>query len=534
MLRAGALLFVAAVAWASDCSRTTTGLQPLNAPFFRAYRGMAGGLYPDNSNTRPAAHESAGLALSPQVRPRNAAGAIDEQSGRIVLLSIGMSNTTQEFSTLQQIANRDPEKNPRLVLVDGAQGSWSADRIVADPTTYFDTVEQRIAAAGVTGAQVEAAWVKLADSGPTLPFPDDARKLQDEIKSIIRMTAARYPNLRLVYLSSRIYAGYASSNLNPEPYSYQGGFAVKWLIEQQIQGTDPDLDYRSGKFPWLAWGPYLWADGTHMRWDGLAWSCEELVEDGTHPSALGQRKVAFMLLDFFKADSTARPWFVGAPQRPPAPSATMAANAASFVPKVTLQIVSTVFGADLAGSTASAVRLPLPYGLAGTTVRIGGELAPLYYVSPRQINLVVPPSAKGMSVVVEREGAVSASIEAQPAFFNEGLFSLDGSGQGAAAARHADGTVVSESAPALRGETIEFYGTGKGVRNPAILSPEVLPVARVGDGLARVQYFGPAPGIPGLDQINITIPAQAPAGAAVPVMLQFPDGPSNTVTIAIR
>jgi hypothetical protein len=64
----------------------------------------------------------------------------------------------------------------------------------------------------------------------------------------------RFPNLRLVYVSSRIYAGYASSDLNPELYSYQGAFAVKWLIEKQMGGA-----------PWIAWGPYLWADGAIPR-----------------------------------------------------------------------------------------------------------------------------------------------------------------------------------------------------------------------------------------------------------------------------
>ncbi len=182
------------------------------------------------------------------MRPRDGAGNPNDTNGRIVLLSIGMSNTTQEFSTFQGLAARDADKSPNVVLVDGAQGGWSADRIVADPTTYWNGVEQRITMAGVSDAQVQAAWVKLADAAPTLPFPDDAKKLQTETQQIVQMARARFPNLRLVYLSSRIYAGYADTNLNPEPYAYQGGFSVKWLIEGQINGN-ADLDYSSGNFP---------------------------------------------------------------------------------------------------------------------------------------------------------------------------------------------------------------------------------------------------------------------------------------------
>ena len=58
--------------------------------------------------------------------------------------------------------------------------------------------------------------------------------------------------------------------MNPEPYAYESGFSMKWLIEAQINQMetgviDPDagdLDYDSGVAPWLAWGTYLWADGT--------------------------------------------------------------------------------------------------------------------------------------------------------------------------------------------------------------------------------------------------------------------------------
>jgi hypothetical protein len=324
------LLVAQAIAAGSNCSRTTTGFKPLNAPFFTNYHSFAGGLYPGNSNRRPVDHESGGRTQAASVRPRDTAGNPNDTNGKIVLLSIGMSNTTQEFSAFQSLAGRDPDKSPNVVLVDGAQGGWSADRIVADPTTYWNGVEQRIVMSSVSDTQVQAAWVKLADAMPTLPFPDDARKLQSETQQIIQMARSRFPNLRLVYLSSRIYAGYADTNLNPEPYAYEGGFAVKWLIEAQINGS-PDLDYTSGKFPWLAWGPYVWADGVTPRTDGLAWTCADLQSDGTHPSASGQMKVARMLLDFFKSDTTARPWFVAAASQIaalPKPSAVL--NAAGF------------------------------------------------------------------------------------------------------------------------------------------------------------------------------------------------------------
>src|ERR1051326_5798250 len=97
---------------------------------------------------------------------------------------------------------------------------------------------------------------------------------------IARALKARYPNMRQVFFSSRIYAGYATSQLNPEPYAYESGFAVKWVIESQIaeMAGQPRSDTRAGSLryddgtaPWLAWGPYPWAAGTQPRSDGLTW-----------------------------------------------------------------------------------------------------------------------------------------------------------------------------------------------------------------------------------------------------------------------
>jgi uncharacterized membrane protein len=63
------------------------------------------------------------------------------------------------------------------------------------------------------------------------------------------------------------------------------------------------------KGPWVGWGPYLWTDGMRARRDGLTWTCDDVAQDGMHPSPSGVRKVARLLDEFFASDSTARPWF---------------------------------------------------------------------------------------------------------------------------------------------------------------------------------------------------------------------------------
>jgi hypothetical protein len=295
----------------------TTGLKPLTEMGKDKYKDYPGGLYPGGKNERPEAHEKAGLALAKQVQPLDADGK-PSADGKIVLLSVGMSNTTQEFSAFKRIADKDKEKNPKVVLVDGAQGGQTAAKIKdpddnKDGTKFWMAVDQRLKDAGATRQQVQVVWLKEANARPNEGFPKYAQTLRDELRQIVQAMHVRFPNLKMVYLSSRIYAGYATTPLNPEPYAYESGFSVLWLIEEQIKGDKElnfDPDKGAVKAPWLSWGPYLWANGKTKRADSLYWEESDFDTDGTHPSREGQRKVAELLLLFFTTDSTCKSWFV--------------------------------------------------------------------------------------------------------------------------------------------------------------------------------------------------------------------------------
>ena len=319
LARAMAVLF-ATSPWlpvaAQNCAVTSVGFTPLNDLGSGLYRGAQGGLYPGGMNTQPAGHLAAGAALAQAMTPRNASGSPDPEQGSIVLMSVGMSNTTQEFSAFVPLAMGEPLRNPRLVVVDAAQGGQDAVDIANPAAPYWSTVDARLAQNNVTPAQVQAVWLKEAIRQGAIPdtsFAQDATFLQEKLQTIVQIIKSRYPNTVLVYLSSRIYAGYATSTLNPEPIAYQSGFAVKWLIEAQIDGAAA-LNYDPAKgpvvAPWLAWGPYLWGDGLTPRSDGLVWSCSDFAADGTHPGTTGRDKVAQMLLGFFKSDPTARFFFL--------------------------------------------------------------------------------------------------------------------------------------------------------------------------------------------------------------------------------
>ena len=249
LLSAGIAICVLNIAAQPDCSKTSTGLIPINDLGKGTYNGWSGGLYPNGSNHMPAAHKNAGLALSSQIRPLDQNGNSDS-NGKIVWLSIGMSNATQETQAFIKLTDTLSNKNPKLKLVDGAVGGKTA-RIISSPgntqyTQYWDVVYQRLGNAGVSPNQVQVIWYKEdnpAGSPVPTPLPAHFDSLLVQSKRIMNEIKNRFPNAKLAYIASRIYAGYATTPLNPEPYAYQNGWTMKKLIEDQING-DPRLQYK--------------------------------------------------------------------------------------------------------------------------------------------------------------------------------------------------------------------------------------------------------------------------------------------------
>ncbi|MFN0207165.1 MAG: hypothetical protein ACKVS6_12750 [Planctomycetota bacterium] len=295
---------------ASDCSKTSTGSTPL-MDLVGSYQGAEGGLYLGGGNAIPTAHLAAGMNEIQQIVPRDAAGQ-PAANGKIGLVTIGMSNTSIESATFVNVANASPYKNPAVVLVNGAQGGQDAATTSNPNAAYWNFVDTRVTAANLTNQQVQAVWIKQAVAGVNLPFPQDANQFKGYLTSIVQILKSKFPNLRACYISSRIYAGYATTTLNPEPYSYQSAFGVKGLITDQINGNaNLNFDSNNGPVvaPWCAWGPYLWADGILPRSDGLTWICGDFNNDGTHPNSAASQKVTNMLLSFFLTSATTAPWF---------------------------------------------------------------------------------------------------------------------------------------------------------------------------------------------------------------------------------
>ncbi len=322
-----------------DSTFTTTGFVPLPDLGEGLYQGHAGGLYPGGTSIRPAEHREAGLAAVGSIQPLDRFGNPDPVRGRIVLLSVGLSNTNTEFRgplsdpAWQQEAFMTralglAARDPRVAIVNGAEGGASAQVWAAEGSAIWSMLTGSLLAAAVYDPQVQVVWMKLAEVMPADhgEFPLHAESLQQSLEQVARLLKARFPNLAVIYCSSRTRSwsrGIAGDgrypHMNPEPYAYETGFAVRWMIEDQMSGRE-DLNFDPARgpvvAPWLTWGPYLWADGPNPRSDGLTSEFADVrSDDYTHPSISGTRKVADQLLAFFQTDETAT-WFLRAPAAP--------------------------------------------------------------------------------------------------------------------------------------------------------------------------------------------------------------------------
>lgn len=319
-----------------SCAGGTSATRvPINDLGSGCYLSFQGGLYPNGSDSVPPEHRTAGLTAAARVQPLDVSGK-PSATGKYVLLSIGYSNATQEFcsdggqpetcssvSFMGQAASDPTVNRSALVIVNGAAGGKGDDFWTSPTLPDYDRIRDTwLTPLGLSERQVQVAWVKVANPQPRVSLPDtaaDAYRVAQQIGQIARALKTRYPNLQQVFFSSRIYGGYATSNLNPEPFAYETGFGVKWAVQAQIdemasRGVNArtgSLRYDNGTAPWIAWGPYLWAAGTQLRSDGLTWVQSDFnPSDGTHPATGARQKVGGLLLSFFKSAVQTQCWFL--------------------------------------------------------------------------------------------------------------------------------------------------------------------------------------------------------------------------------
>jgi uncharacterized protein (TIGR03437 family) len=225
------------------------------------------------------------------------------------------------------------------------------------------------------------------------------------------------------------------------------------------------------------------------------------------------------------------------------------ANGAGATPQATVApgSVVSIFGASLASNVFLEQGSPLPQTLGGVTVHVGSRLLPLFFVSPAQINLLLPsdftPGPQTLTVSSQGQPDVQGTFTvAQDA---PGLFPQSINGQNFVVAVHADGSSVTPAAPAVPGETVTVYGTGFGATNPPRPDGFALPASPVYAlvDTASVQVGGvtlPAaaafalPGGIGIDAVQFVIASGLPTATNAQLTLTVNGQASNTLLLPMQ
>jgi uncharacterized protein (TIGR03437 family) len=186
--------------------------------------------------------------------------------------------------------------------------------------------------------------------------------------------------------------------------------------------------------------------------------------------------------------------------------------------------IATVYGSNLSWTTHAVVTADLngkylPNTLDGVTVYVNGYACALFFVSPGQVNFIIPYQIVDtkISVVLVRNGLSGPKVTVPfaagaPAFFQwSGNFAV---------AEHADGSLISSASPAQAGEVVVLFATGLGRTSPDLLPDAVASTAMsilhlsdlqvLIDGVlcppSSIYYAGVTPGFAGLYQINLKLP----------------------------
>jgi len=218
------------------------------------------------------------------------------------------------------------------------------------------------------------------------------------------------------------------------------------------------------------------------------------------------------------------------------PAITGVANGASFKSSVAPGSIFSVFGSQLSPVTASASAVPLPISISGVAVLVNGISAPLYYVSPGQLNVQIPyeTTTHGpVTLSVNNNGQVATqSFQVTPAA--PGIFTAAGA--------------LVPTATGAPGQEIAFYVTGVGAVTPAVSTgaapaastalanlpaPQQSTTVTIGGAKATIDFIGIPYGLVGVTQINVQVPSGIASGAQ-PVVVTVGGVASAPATITIN
>lgn len=224
---------------------------------------------------------------------------------------------------------------------------------------------------------------------------------------------------------------------------------------------------------------------------------------------------------------------------------TAVENGASYRTEITAGSWAQIKG-NFPGVQTVIGQIPVGTNLAGVTLTVAGVNAPVYYVSPVQVNFIVPAALPaGIHPLQVTTGSATYNGTIRLLSAAPGLFPKDSANPPKGAVLNQNSSENTAQNVALRGDVIQIYATGPGAFNNPIVDggaapsnplnrTKSTPQVFIGGVPAEVVFSGLAPGYPALWQVNAKVPTQSFITGRVPVVV-FMDGvSSNEVAIFVQ
>jgi uncharacterized protein (TIGR03437 family) len=239
------------------------------------------------------------------------------------------------------------------------------------------------------------------------------------------------------------------------------------------------------------------------------------------------------LMNLTVSGVTVLPWNFAASVPPP--NITSVVNAGNYGADVAPGGLISVFGTNLSPVNMASSEIPLPTALANSCLSVDGLPVPILFVSPTQVNAQMPFQAVGdVTLVLRTPGGISNSfnlvIEPNAPSVFYGTAGPDNNVP--TVVRFSDNELITPSHPIHResGSALVIYLTGLGQTYPAVPTGQpapsnplsvslVQPTVTLGGVNLPVLYSGLAPGLVGVDQINVSVPSNVPTGFSVPLVI---------------
>lgn len=275
---------------------------------FSVYKNQGGGLYKSNTNSPQLTHRILIQKQLQLIKPLGTTG-VSDPDGKIGFIYLGDPYTQGEFTALADFLEGNAQVNPALVLMDSAQEPFDAS-YWEKSLNAWEVMNTKVEDAGITAKQVQILWINLSMGKISGDFDSDMDSQTELLEQVVKTGLIKYPNIKIVYLSSPRYAGRSRVADYQEPNSYEAAFAVRELINKQERG---ELKFRENlslldSEPALLWGPYIWNSKISEE-EPFAYPVNYYAADGLILNALGKQKYVVDLFNFWVNYEFSKTWF---------------------------------------------------------------------------------------------------------------------------------------------------------------------------------------------------------------------------------